>query len=32
MNNNDINGFLLLQQGVKLGDGRYAAYAGKRSR
>jgi hypothetical protein len=31
-NNNDIKGFLLLQQRVKLGDGRYAVYAGKRSR
>jgi hypothetical protein len=31
MNNNDIKGFVL-QQRVKLGDGRYAVYAGKRSR
>jgi hypothetical protein len=29
---NNIKGFLLLQQGVKLGGGRYAVYAGKRSR
>jgi hypothetical protein len=29
MNNNDIKGFLLLQRGVKLGDGRYAVYAGR---
>jgi hypothetical protein len=29
MNNNDIKGFLLLQQGVKVRDGWYAVYAGK---
>jgi hypothetical protein len=32
MNNNDIKGFLPPQQEVKLGDGRYAVYAGNRSR
>jgi hypothetical protein len=31
MNNNDIKSFLLLQQEVKLGNGRYAVYAEKRS-